>query len=562
MMEMQGVPLHNHVSPPANDPEQENNNKSAKKGESCGVLASPYLGDPWAWKNATNFNAPSPEEPSSQDDKNGHGGVNQLGGVFVNGRPLPDVVRQRIVELAHQGVRPCDISRQLRVSHGCVSKILGRYYETGSIRPGVIGGSKPKVATPKVVDAIANYKKQNPTMFAWEIRDRLLADGVCDQDNIPSVSSINRIVRNKAAEKAKHAHHNQVSSPSPHSPPQQTPSLDATRPSYSINGILGIDGKRKRQQISGPDQTDVNSNGEVRSDLDEGVKRPRTAQYNDQYSSLSPNMWQKWSSKAEDMKPSAAAMVNEIPSGGSGSPYALQQFTADQAFSPSTTSTVAAEPKQEGDVQAFDGLNNGQATTVYTPPIGGVMPGLTPVGLHDLGTRYASNNSPAAAPDTSSPRAFESVAPSESPAKADSGPLASMAAPALSSLTILQPVHSTTIPGYASFAQYAAPAPLKPQPLLSLEDANHNTQPQEQCPDVTGSVTTTNATDYPYATPYSQYSTAAAGAYAAYGYGSGSILNPSYYYTHGGTRTTPSTPSAQSVASLENYKASLERCEQ
>jgi len=34
-----------------------------------------------------------------------------------------------------------------------------RYYETGSIKPGVIGGSKPKVATPKVVDAIANYKK-------------------------------------------------------------------------------------------------------------------------------------------------------------------------------------------------------------------------------------------------------------------------------------------------------------------------------------------------------------------------------------------------------------------
>ncbi|TNN80927.1 Paired box protein Pax-2-A [Liparis tanakae] len=127
----------------------------------------------------------------------GHGGVNQLGGVFVNGRPLPDVVRQRIVELAHQGVRPCDISRQLRVSHGCVSKILGRYYETGSIKPGVIGGSKPKVATPKVVDKIADYKRQNPTMFAWEIRDRLLAEGVCDNDTVPSVSSINRIIRTK-----------------------------------------------------------------------------------------------------------------------------------------------------------------------------------------------------------------------------------------------------------------------------------------------------------------------------------------------------------------------------
>ena len=127
----------------------------------------------------------------------GHGGVNQLGGVFVNGRPLPDVVRQRIVELAHQGVRPCDISRQLRVSHGCVSKILSRYYETGNFKAGVIGGSKPKVATPHVVNAIAKYKRENPTMFAWEIRDRLVTDGVCRKDGVPSVSSINRIVRNR-----------------------------------------------------------------------------------------------------------------------------------------------------------------------------------------------------------------------------------------------------------------------------------------------------------------------------------------------------------------------------
>ncbi|KAH0628458.1 hypothetical protein JD844_009664 [Phrynosoma platyrhinos] len=148
-----------------------------------------------------------------------HGGVNQLGGVFVNGRPLPDVVRQRIVELAHQGVRPCDISRQLRVSHGCVSKILGRYYETGSIKPGVIGGSKPKVATPKVVEKIAEYKRQNPTMFAWEIRDRLLAERVCDNDTVPSVSSINRIIRTKV---------------------QQPPNQQVPASSHSIDNLLEL----------------------------------------------------------------------------------------------------------------------------------------------------------------------------------------------------------------------------------------------------------------------------------------------------------------------------------
>lgn len=76
----------------------------------------------------------------------GQGRVNQLGGVFINGRPLPNHIRHKIVEMAHHGIRPCVISRQLRVSHGCVSKILCRYQETGSIRPGAIGGSKPKVS--------------------------------------------------------------------------------------------------------------------------------------------------------------------------------------------------------------------------------------------------------------------------------------------------------------------------------------------------------------------------------------------------------------------------------
>uniref|UniRef100_A0A8C6URG9 Paired box 2b n=1 Tax=Neogobius melanostomus TaxID=47308 RepID=A0A8C6URG9_9GOBI len=182
--------------------------------------------------------------------QSGHGGVNQLGGVFVNGRPLPDVVRQRIVELAHQGVRPCDISRQLRVSHGCVSKILGRYYETGSIKPGVIGGSKPKVATPK-----------NPTMFAWEIRDRLLAEGVCDNDTVPSVSSINRIIRTKVQQQFHPSPDGSVTPlstpghtivPSTASPPVTSASNDPVG-SYSINGILGIPRsngeKRKRDDV-------------------------------------------------------------------------------------------------------------------------------------------------------------------------------------------------------------------------------------------------------------------------------------------------------------------------
>ncbi|XP_060804722.1 protein gooseberry-neuro isoform X3 [Amyelois transitella] len=127
--------------------------------------------------------------------QNGQGRVNQLGGLFINGRPLPNHIRLKIVEMAAAGVRPCVISRQLRVSHGCVSKILNRYQETGSIRPGVIGGSKPRVATPEVEARIEELKRQNPGIFSWEIREKLLKEGVADP---PSISSISRLLRGGA----------------------------------------------------------------------------------------------------------------------------------------------------------------------------------------------------------------------------------------------------------------------------------------------------------------------------------------------------------------------------
>ncbi|KAG1686685.1 Paired box protein Pax-3-B [Nymphon striatum] len=100
----------------------------------------------------------------------GQGRVNQLGGVFINGRPLPNHIRLKIVEMAASG-------------------------ETGSIRPGVIGGSKPRVATPEVESKIDEYNRENPGIFSWEIRDRLVKDMICDKESVPSVSSISRVLR-------------------------------------------------------------------------------------------------------------------------------------------------------------------------------------------------------------------------------------------------------------------------------------------------------------------------------------------------------------------------------
>ncbi|KAJ6645649.1 Protein gooseberry [Pseudolycoriella hygida] len=144
----------------------------------------------------------------------GQGRMNQLGGVFINGRPLPNHTRREIIRLAAENVRPCQISRLLRVSHGCVSKILNRFQETGSIRPGVIGGSKPRVTTPEIENKIEELKTKQPGIFGYEIKDELLKNGICDKNNVPSVSSITRLLRGGRKE-------------------------DNSGRNHSINGILG-----------------------------------------------------------------------------------------------------------------------------------------------------------------------------------------------------------------------------------------------------------------------------------------------------------------------------------
>ena len=76
-----------------------------------------------------------------------------------------------------------------------------RYQETGSIRPGVIGGTKPKLATPEIEKTVDGYKIENPGVFSWEVRDRLIKDGICDKNTVPSVSAISRLLRGKEDEK-------------------------------------------------------------------------------------------------------------------------------------------------------------------------------------------------------------------------------------------------------------------------------------------------------------------------------------------------------------------------
>ena len=115
----------------------------------------------------------------------------------MNGKPLPKALRIRIIQLARLGVRASDISRQLRISHGCVSKILNKFYETGSIEPGAIPSSKSREITPVITKRIEEFVSEQPDIFSWEVRDRLLLEGICIKANLPSMEAISQLLKSK-----------------------------------------------------------------------------------------------------------------------------------------------------------------------------------------------------------------------------------------------------------------------------------------------------------------------------------------------------------------------------
>ena len=94
------------------------------------------------------------------------------------------------------------------------------------------------MATPDIEKKILDIQKEAPGIFSWEIREKLLKEGIIDRPSVPSVSSISRILRSygakeqEAQEKAQEA--------------QEDEELNVKEGMYEIFGLRGT--------VHGPNQ--------------------------------------------------------------------------------------------------------------------------------------------------------------------------------------------------------------------------------------------------------------------------------------------------------------------
>merc|ERR1711862_716894 len=81
----------------------------------------------------------------------------------------------------------------------------------------MVGGNKAKADAPEIEKKVKEYQEKNPGIFSWEIKDKLVEDGVCNDETVPSISSISRLLKGQGLLETE----------------------TDVKPGHSIDGILG-----------------------------------------------------------------------------------------------------------------------------------------------------------------------------------------------------------------------------------------------------------------------------------------------------------------------------------
>lgn len=119
------------------------------------------------------------------------------GRVYEPGKPLSFAFRSEIIDMFNNGHSMRAIARSLKVTRKAIRKVIHHFQAYGTVIPFSSGGSEPYIMTDAVLQCVEIWKLQKPSIYASEIQDKLLREGICLRNNLPTISAINKSITRK-----------------------------------------------------------------------------------------------------------------------------------------------------------------------------------------------------------------------------------------------------------------------------------------------------------------------------------------------------------------------------
>ena len=121
--------------------------------------------------------------------------VNRQQGIYNNSKFLPQVYRERVLDLHYQRFSQRQISQNVRVSLGYVNKVV-QFYEESNLS--LAGPRKTPVRNKMSADVVENVESEKlcqQSMYTSELQQHLLVDGISPLGHLPSRSAIKKCLR-------------------------------------------------------------------------------------------------------------------------------------------------------------------------------------------------------------------------------------------------------------------------------------------------------------------------------------------------------------------------------
>ena len=106
------------------------------------------------------------------------------------GKPLSVEERESVIDYLSAGYGVREVARLSGASKASVGNIRNHFLANGTTQPLANGGSFPLKVTDDILAVTEIWKIRQPSMYALEIKERLLIENICTPDTVPCVRTI------------------------------------------------------------------------------------------------------------------------------------------------------------------------------------------------------------------------------------------------------------------------------------------------------------------------------------------------------------------------------------